>query len=229
MVGMAPSRTPKAPSDPDMRFTSAATHLAVASVVGVVGAVIMGITAGWGFAALVGWDVMAAVFVGWIWQTIWPRDPQSTASHAVREDPGRPVVDLLLVAASVASLVGVGFVIAASGDSKGLAKAGYVAFAVVTVFLSWAVVHTAYTLRYARLYYGGKAGGLNFHQVPDGEPQYVDFAYISITVGMTFQVSDPEVTSTVMRATILRHALLAYLFGVVIIGVVINVLAGLTK
>jgi uncharacterized membrane protein len=227
MVVMA-RRAPNSASGPE-NFTSAATHIAVAGALGVVGTFIMGFTGGWGFAALVGWDVMAAVFVVWIWGTIWPRDPQSTASHAVREDPGRPVVDLLLVGASVASLVGVGFVIAASGDSGGLAKAGYVAFAVVTVFLSWAVVHTAYTLRYARLYYGGKAGGINFHQLPDREPQYIDFAYISLTVGMTFQVSDPEVTSTVMRATILRHALLAYLFGVVIIGVVINVLAGLTK
>jgi uncharacterized membrane protein len=197
--------------------------------VGVIGAVIMGLTGGWGFAALVGWDVMAAVFVTWIWATIWPRDPGSTASHAVREDPARPVADLLLIAASVASLVGVGFVIAASGDSKGGEKAGYVAFAVATVFLSWAVVHTAYTLRYARLFYGDKAGGINFHQIPDGQPQYSDFAYVSLTVGMTFQVSDPEVNSTVMRATILRQALLAYLFGVVIIGIVINVVAGLTK
>lgn len=212
-----------------MKFTSAARHISVAGLLGVVGAVIMGVTGGWGFAALVGWDVMAAVFVVWIWLTIWPRDPRSTASHAVREDPGRPLVDLLLIGASVASLVGVGFVIAESGNSKGAPKAAYVAFAVVTVFLSWAVVHTAYTLRYARLYYGGKAGGILFHQVPDREPQYIDFAYISMTVGMTFQVSDPEVTSTVMRATILRHALLAYLFGVVIIGVVINMLAGLTK
>jgi len=97
------------------------------------------------------------------------------------------------------------------------------------VFLSWAVVHTEYTLRYARLFYAGKAGGLDFHQIPNTEPQYSDFAYVALTVGMTFQVSDPEVTSTVMRATILRHALLAYLFGVVIIGIVINVVAGLTK
>lgn len=228
MVVMAPTASPKPVGGPE-KFTSAATHIMVAGALGVAGALIMGFTGGWGFAALVGWDVMAAVFVTWIWLTIWPRDPQSTASHAVREDPGRPVVDLLLVGASVASLAGVGFVIAASGNSGGLAKTGYVAFAVVTVFLSWAVVHTAYTLRYARLYYGGKAGGLDFHQRPEREPQYIDFAYISITVGMTFQVSDPEVTSTVMRATILRHALLAYLFGVVIIGVVINVLAGLTQ
>jgi len=229
MVGMAPSSAPKPAGESDMKFTSAATHVAVAGAVGVVGAVIMGITRGWGFAALVGWDVMAAVFVVWIWWTIWPRDPRSTASHAVREDPGRPVLDLLLIGASVASLVGVGFVIAASGNSRGTGKAAYVALAVATVFLSWAVVHTAYTLRYARLYYAGKAGGINFHQIPDHEPQYIDFAYISLTVGMTFQVSDPEVTSTVMRATILRQALLAYLFGVVIIGIVINVVAGLTK
>ena len=228
MVVMAPTPAARATGGPE-KFTSAARHIAVAGALGVVGALVMGFTGGWPFAALVGWDVLAAVFVVRIWLTIWPRDPRSTASHAVREDPGRPIVDLLLVGASVASLVGVGFVIAESGNSKGLAKAGYVAFAVLTVFLSWAVVHTAYTLRYARLYYGGKAGGLDFHQRPEREPQYIDFAYISITVGMTFQVSDPEVTSTVMRATILRHALLAYLFGVVIIGVVINMLAGLTK
>jgi len=227
MVAMARSKDPVAPAEP--AYTSAATHIAVAGLVGIVGAVVMGVVGGWKFAALVGWDVMALVFVAWIWVMIWPRDPRGTASHAVREDPGRPVADLLLVGASVASLVGVGFVIAAGGNSKGVEKAALVAFAVVTVFLSWAVVHTTYTLRYARLYYGGEAGGLNFHQIPDREPQYIDFAYISLTVGMTFQVSDPEVTSTTMRATILRHALLAYLFGVVIIGVVINLVAGLTK
>ena len=126
--------------------------------------------------------------------------------------------------------MGVGFVIAASGDSKGLAKAGYVAFAVLTVFLSWGCrahrVHVA--VRQVVLRQARRADSTST-SVPEREPQYIDFAYISITVGMTFQVSDPEVTSTVMRATILRHALLAYLFGVVIIGVVINVLAGLTK
>jgi len=229
MVVMAPSKASASSGGPATTFTSTTTHIAVGGVVGVIGAVIMGFTRGWGFAALAGWDIMAAVMVTWIWLTIWPQDPRTTASHAVREDPARPIADLLLIVASVASLVGVGFIIAASGNSKGNGKAAFVAFAVATVFLSWAVVHSVYTLRYARLFYAGTAGGINFHQLPDHEPQYTDFAYVSLTVGMTFQVSDPEVTSTVMRATILRHALLAYLFGVVIIGIVINVVAGLTK
>jgi uncharacterized membrane protein len=224
---MARSEDPAAPSQ--SAFTSTTIHVGGAGLVGVVAAVVMGVVGGWKFAALVGWDGMAAVFVTWIWLLIWPRGPSDTARHAVREDPARPIADLLLVGASVASLVGVGFVIAAGGNSKGLEKAALVAFAVVTVFLSWAVVHTTYTLRYARLFYGAKSGGLNFHQDADGQPQYSDFAYLSFTIGMTFQVSDTEVNSAVMRATILRQALLAYLFGVVIIAIIINLVAGLTK
>ena len=60
-------------------------------------------------------------------------------------------------------------------------------------------------------------------------PQYSDFAYLAFTVGMTFQVSDTEVNATVMRATVLRQALLSYLFGVVIIAIMINLVAGLAK
>jgi uncharacterized membrane protein len=224
---MARTKEPASASQP--AFTSTTTHIGGAGLVGVVGGVVMGFVGGWKFAALVGWDLMAAVFVLWIWLSIWRRGPSDTARHAVREDPARPIADLLLVGASVASLVGVGFVIAAGGNSKGVEKAALVAFAVVTVFLSWAVVHTTYTLRYARLFYAGAAGGLDFHQDADGQPQYSDFAYLSFTVGMTFQVSDTEVNSAVMRATILRQALLAYLFGVVIIAIIINLVAGLTK
>jgi uncharacterized membrane protein len=224
---MARTKEPASASQP--AFTSTTTHIGGAGLVGVVGGVVMGFVGGWKFAALVGWDLMAAVFVLWIWLLIWRRGPSDTARHAVREDPARPIADLLLVGASVASLVGVGFVIAAGGNSKGVEKAALVAFAVVTVFLSWAVVHTTYTLRYARLFYAGAAGGLDFHQDADGQPQYSDFAYLSFTVGMTFQVSDTEVNSAVMRATILRQALLAYLFGVVIIAIIINLVAGLTK
>jgi uncharacterized membrane protein len=208
---------------------STRTHLLIAGMVGIVAAAVMGVVAGWRFAALAGWDAAALVIVVWTWIAIWGRNPEETARLAVRDDPARAVADLLVVAASVASLVGVGFVIVAGSNSKGAAKAALVAFAVLTVIVSWFIVHTTYTLRYARLYYAGTPGGLDFHQEGAQQPQYTDFAYLSLTIGMTFQVSDTEVNSTVMRATILRHALLAYLFGVVIIAIMINLVAGLTK
>jgi uncharacterized membrane protein len=204
-------------------------RLATSLAIGVVGAVVMGLIGGWRFAALVGWDAMAAVITTWTWVTVWHLDSEETARLAVREDPARALTDLLLVGASVASLVGVGFVIVAGGNSSGVGKGLLVGLAVLTVGVSWAVVHTTFTLRYARVFYSEPAGGIDFHQSPEGQPQYTDFAYLALTVGMTFQVSDSELTSKVMRKTVLRHALLAYLFGVVIIAIMINLVAGLTK
>ncbi len=207
--------------------TSSRPRLLIALGVGVVAAVLMGAFAGWSFAALVGWDVAAVTLVASTWATIWPMDGERTARHAVREEPGRATTDLLLVGASVASLVGVGFVIVAGGNAHGAKSGLLVALALITVVLSWSVVHTTFTLRYARVYYSGPDGGVEFNN--DRPPRYSDFAYLAFTIGMTFQVSDTALTSGEMRRAVLRHALLSYLFGVVIIAVIINLLAGLSS
>lgn len=206
-----------------------ASRLAVATASGVAVMLVAGFTLGWSFAPLGGWDVVAVVTVGWTWVTIWPMDAERTAEHAVREDPNRAMTDLLLVAASVASLVGVGFVVVAGGNTEGLSRGLLIALAVITVVASWSMVHTTFTLRYARLYYTGKDGGIDFSEDSKAPPQYSDFAYVAFTIGMTFQVSDTDLTSKPIRATALRHALLSYLFGVVIIAVMINIVAGLAR
>ncbi|MDQ1394509.1 MAG: hypothetical protein QOF30_3486, partial [Acidimicrobiaceae bacterium] len=55
------------------------------------------------------------------------------------------------------------------------------------------------------------------------------FAYLAFTIGMTYQVSDTNLTSQEIRRTALRHGLLSYLFGTVIIAATINLAAGLVK
>ena len=91
--------------------------------------------------------------------------------------------------------------------------------------VSWGVVHTVFTLRYAALYYHGEDGGVDFNE--DDKPCYRDFAYLAFTIGMTYQVSDTDLTSKAVRHTALRHALLSYLLGTVIIAATINLAAGL--
>jgi len=98
---------------------------------------------------------------------------------------------------------------------------------ILAVALAWAAVHTVFTTRYARLYYCGSDGGIDFNQ--DDPPQYSDFAYLAFTIGMTFQVSDTDLKTKLIRATALRHMLLSYLFGAVIIATTINLVAGLSK
>jgi uncharacterized membrane protein len=80
-------------------------------------------------------------------------------------------------------------------------------------------------LRYALLYYAYPEGGIDFNQ--QERPSYRDFAYLALTVGMTFQVSDTDLQTSQIRATTLRHALLSFLFGAVILASAINLIAGL--
>jgi uncharacterized membrane protein len=82
-----------------------------------------------------------------------------------------------------------------------------------------------FTLRYARTYYSEPTGGIDFNE--EDPPTYLDFAYLALTIGMTFQVSDTNLTSKPIRRTALGHAMLSYLFGAVIVALVINVVASL--
>jgi uncharacterized membrane protein len=207
------------------RMATAGTRLGVGAVAGVaVGGACLLLTA-WEVAILLAWDVTAAVFLVWVWSTIWRLPDTDVAAVATREDQNRAATDVVLVAAAVACLVAVGFVLLRASDAQGGEKAALVTLAVLSVLESWGVVHTIFVLRYARLYYEGPDGGIDFHD--DAPPGFSDFAYLAFTVGMTYQVSDTEITSRVIRATILRHALLSFVFGTFIVAMTINVIAGL--
>jgi uncharacterized membrane protein len=175
---------------------------------------------------MVGWDLTAFTFAAWVWLTIWPMEAAATKADAVREDPTRASTDLLILSASLFSLAAVGVVLVLANSAQGWAKAALAGLAIVSVALSWLMVHTLFTLRYALLYYATKPeGGIDFNQ--DEPPRYTDFAYLALTLGMTFQVSDTDLKTTAIRATALRHALISYLFGAVILATTINLIAGL--
>lgn len=178
-------------------------------------------------APLIGWDVLALVYGGWAWSTVWGLDPASAEDDARREDPSRDLADLLLLSAAIASLVAVGVVLFGAGGASGNAKYLEAGLAVVSVFVSWTLVHTVFTLKYARLYYSGTPGGIDFNNT--GSPDYHDFAYLAFTIGMTFQVSDTNIQSRDIRRTVLRHAWLSFPLVAVIIATSINLVSGLAK
>ena len=200
-----------------------AVRILVAAVVGVGVALAVGNTVGWRFA-LAGWVVTAGVYVAWTRRILSGMDAEQTCQYVTREDPTRLVADVVIVTASVASLGGVGYVVAA-GSHTGARAIEAAVLGVLTVAASWFAVHTLFTVHYARLYYSDEPGGINFHD-PE-QPRFRDFAYLAFTVGMTYQVSDTEIGLTSIRATVLRHALLSYLFGAVVLAVTINLIAGL--
>jgi len=210
-----------------MTFTPARTKLLVSlgaaiAVGGAAGA------AGAGRAApMIGWDILALTYCGWVWSTVWRMDAEATASHATREEPSRDQADLVLLGAAIASLAAVGAELFGASGAPGNLKYIYAGLALASVFVSWTLVHTVFTLKYARLYYSDAPGGIDFNG--SGRPDYADFAYLAFTIGMTFQVSDTNIETKLIRRTALRHAWLSFPLGAVIIAACINLVSGLAK
>lgn len=209
-----------------MRHKHIAVRLVLMLLVGVIATVITGVMGEWVFAPTVGWCFSALLYSSWVWISVARLDPKQTEAHASREEPARAVSDLLVILLSVASLFSVAFVLVQASSSHGVAKALLATLALVSVALSWILLHTLYTLRYARQYYIADHG-IDFNQ--SDPPQYTDFAYLSFTLGMTYQVSDTDITSHTIRVTVLRHVLLSFLFGSVILATTINLVAGLSN
>ncbi len=212
---------------PARRGMSAGAEVAVSILIGAAVAVPASMATSVALGLLVGWDLAALIYITWLWTSIRNRDARDTARRATITDPDRTVTDLLLLSAAVASLVAVGFVLVRAGQQHGIQELLRVGLGLVSVVLSWGLVHTVFTLRYAQLYYAGADGGIDFNQ-PD-PPTYTDFAYLAFTIGMTFQVSDTPLRSRVIRRTALRHALLSYLFGTGILATTINLVASLSS
>ena len=202
-----------------------AVRISVAVVLGVVVAIMVGNAYGWRFA-VAGWVTAAGVYVVWTQLILRGMDAEETCRWATREDPTRWVADAVILSASVASLGGVGYLVAA-GSRSGAEGIQAAIVGILTVAASWVAVHTLYTVHYARLYYSGDPGGIDFHD-PE-PPRFRDFSYVAFTVGMTYQVSDTEINLTSIRATVLRHALVSYLLGAVVLAVTINLIAGLSS
>jgi uncharacterized membrane protein len=205
----------------------AGRRLAIASVLGAVTiAVAVDAGASWGVSIALGWCVTASVVLVWTWMNIAPKNAAETRSKAREEDLTRPLADLLLLSASVASLLAVAYTLVQAGRASGATKIELISLAIATVVLGWVTVHTIFLVRYGDLYYGDPIGGIDFNE-EKYDPDYRDFAYLAITIGMTYQVSDTTLRTPVLRRTALRHALLSYVFGAVILGVTINVVASL--
>jgi uncharacterized membrane protein len=175
---------------------------------------------------MIGWSTTTAVFLVRLWTVLLKHDAAATARHATQFDDSRVAADFILLASCLVSLAAVVVLLVKINKTGGRIEGVYTALAITSVVLSWATVHSIFTLRYGHLYYGDEPG-ISFND--DRKPTYRDFAYVAFTIGMTYQVSDTDLRSPVIRATALRHALLSFLFGTAIIAMTINVVAGLLR
>jgi uncharacterized membrane protein len=177
------------------------------------------------------WDIFALVYNITCWIVIASRSVQEIRKYARKEDGSRIFVFVVILVACFASMLMV-LLLMLSDEAKEMGELLYIPVAVTGILLSWAMVHTMFTFHYAHIYYDDDeqdakkhAGGLEFTKEP--YPDYLDFAYFSFVIGMTFQVSDVEISARKLRRIGLLHGVISFLLNTFVVALTINLVAGL--
>ncbi len=179
-------------------------------------------------AGLAGWDTAGFVLLALSWTIIGATDASETSYRASFEDPGRTLVYFVVVLTSAVSLLAATLLSRAGHHVPPASSDVVAALCLSTVALAWTMTHTAFTFRYAHLYYREDAEGVGGITLPgDAPPTYFDFAYFAFTIGMCFQVSDVCVTSPQIRRAVLLHAVISFAYNSVILAFVLSLVFGL--
>src|SRR4051794_27207268 len=184
---------------------------------------------------IVTWDVFGLCVLVLAWLTIITTPPEKLRARAQMQDLSHIVIFIFVLVAACAGLFAVGFLF--FNKTVVMERSHFfihLVMVLIAVICSWALVHTVFGLRYAHTYYGDPdgptgprphAGGLEFPG--DRDPDYMDFAYFSFTIGMTFQVSDVVITSRDFRQLVLLHGMLSFGFNTVILALTLNTVSAL--
>ncbi len=178
------------------------------------------------------YDVAILAIILVLWLGGMRRDPQDTECRAALEDPGRNWLLLIVIGAVLTGLIAAIVIIGGSHQITSRVEADVVYGAgIAAIVLGWFLIHTMFVFRYAHLYYfdsdddGTAQRGLTFPGTRN--PNDYDFAYFAFVVGMTFQVSDVQITDPGVRRVVLMHGLISFAYNTTIFALVINLLSGL--
>jgi uncharacterized membrane protein len=195
----------------------------VAIIIGVILFFLLPHSMGGTLRAIAAWDLAVLVLVVEGWAIIISTDADEMRQRATAEDPGKAAILAISFGASAVSL-GLAVLVIGTSDLVNRNETWLrTALGLGAILGAWLLLHTAYTLHYARLYYASPAalGGINFTEPPDA----FDFAYFAFGIGMTFQVAEIVPTTRAMRRAVLRHELISFAYNTAILALVVNIIA----
>jgi uncharacterized membrane protein len=184
-------------------------------------------------AILLTWMTFATSAIIMDWVIILTAHPREFKKIAVLEDSSRTMIFIIVIGASIVSLFAIIFLLKMTKGASHEDVNAHIFLVIASVITSWILVHTLFTLRYAHMYYDtddddGNAkpmGGLEFPK--EENPDYLDFVYFAFVIGMTFQVSDVEISDRQIRRLAWIHGMISFAFNTAIVALSINVISGL--
>lgn len=188
------------------------------------------------FQFMSAWVCFSLVDLILTWIVMFTAHPQEITIIAKKQDFSRLLIFFIILVASIVSLVAIVLLLRALPAPGQRGYYNHIILSISSVTCSWILIHTLFTIRYAHLFYTSKKddaiekeyrGGLDFPN--EKRPDYLDFAYFSFVIGMTFQVSDVTVSSGIIRRLVLVHGLISFLFNTTIVALIINIIASVIQ
>ena len=179
--------------------------------------------------AITGWDAGASAFIVLALHLFVVRPPAQMAAEAEAQEEGEWTLFWVMLLGTVFSFAALSGEFSDLKNTPGVERGLHIALVAATLMLSWLLTHFVFAFRYAHEWYdlderGQFKGGLAFPS--DDQPDYIDFLYFSVVIGMTFQVSDVQITARRLRRIALLHGLISFLFNTVIVALTVNIAAG---
>ncbi|HXR82825.1 MAG TPA: DUF1345 domain-containing protein [Hanamia sp.] len=179
---------------------------------------------------MIGWDTFSLCMLVMSWVTFFITSSEQIREQARVQDQSSSIIFIVVLVSTLASILAV-LLLLVTKRAGNHGMNWRLPIAIAGMIFSWFLIHTIFTLRYAHIFYGDhptipntQHGGLEFPD--DSTPEYIDFAYFSFVLGMTFQVSDVVITSKRFRKLALLHGLVSFGFNTIMIALTINVIAG---
>jgi len=174
------------------------------------------------------WSIAGSLYLLLSYSMMYFSNAENILSLSQKEDDGAPIILLITVLASVASLVAIVIILTNIKSPTMAEPIRHIALVLLTYVISWLLVHTAFALHYAHVYYQDlkktKKPALIFAEDP--KPIYVDFLYFSIVIGMTCQTADVNIASSRMRYLVMVQGMIAFIFNATLLAMAINIISG---
>ena len=209
------------------RIIRARPRLFTSAVVGIAATVALAALTDWRpvMRGLVGWDISVGLYVILAFEMMAGADVHEIRRRAAGQDEGAVVILVLTVAAALTSLLAIVALLGTSAAGATPRRSVELFLATITIVLSWAFIHTMFALHYAHEFYD--ESGVRGLAFPGGqeEPDYWDFVYFSLVIGMTSQVSDVGITTKEIRRTVAAHGVVSFFFNAALLALTVNIAA----
>ncbi|MBV8534384.1 MAG: DUF1345 domain-containing protein [Alphaproteobacteria bacterium] len=212
-----------------IRECHASFHLGASATVGLLIYAALPDSLGLAIRGTLSWDAAILVFFLLLAYALGQAPAERIRARIRAQDTSHTVILVLVVVAALVSLAAVLTLLGKPDHESAAALALRAILAGSVVVCSWTLIHTMFAIHYAHGYYGNrgasgpKVGGLQFPDEAE-EPDFWDFVYFSLVIGMTCQVSDVQITSRPMRRLASIHGVLSFFFNTVILALTVNIL-----